>query len=196
MEPDKRARWLGLSHEELERKAAWLAEQRNLHVHTTQFFREAGKLVEFCWYHYPFASLAFFQCILGLEDSLRLLNGDRDVKFKEIFADVVKRGLVTDSIFTPFKFSDDPWKRFTGEAFDEGFDDFFEEKELKQYPARPKTHVEVLSHIVPRLRNLYFHGNYQMSPDHLILAFQVRELADALAPTVREVRESMWRRPI
>lgn len=194
MEPDKRAKWFGLSQEALEAKAVWLAEQRNLQDQPTYFFREAGKLVSFSWYHYPFASLAFFQTILALEASLRLLNGNQDRYFRDMFADVVKSGLVTDGIFSAYKFSEDPWKEYTGETFDAGFDDF-EDREPKIYQPKPKTHVEVLSIVVPKLRNLYFHGNYHMSPDYLILAFQMRELADALAPAVSEVRESRWRQP-
>jgi hypothetical protein len=53
-----------------------------------------------------------------------------------------------------------------------------------------RTYSEWLSSLVPKLRNQFFHGAYLLSPDYLFLAFQMREIADAL-----NTRETMANHP-
>ena len=61
---------------------------------------------------------------------------------------------------------------------------------LKLIKPKPPTFSERLSSLVPKLRNQFFHGTYLLSPDYLYLAFQMREIADAL-----NTREAMANHP-
>jgi hypothetical protein len=167
MEPDSRWRTLGVTEQFLDEKAAWLSEQRELDDSAAFFFIEVCKLVSFSWYHYPFASLALFQSIIGVEKSLRLLNRKPNLQFQELFAEVVEQGIVPDAVFSKHELT----------------------KEMKkQVKAKPKSHLELLSKLIPKQRNDLFHGTYVMSPDSLPLCFQMREFADALCPEIQRRR--------
>jgi hypothetical protein len=157
-------RTLGVTKQFLEEKAAWLSEQRELKDDVAFFFIEAGKLVYFSWYHYPFASLALFQSIIGVEKSLRLINANPNLSFRDLFAEIVERGIISDSVFSKFELT---------------------KNIRKQVEGTQKSHLELLSKLIPKLRNDFFHGDYLMSPDFLPLCFQMRELADALCPEIR-----------
>lgn len=164
MQPDRIWPSLGITKEFLDEKAAWLSEQRELDDRVALFFIEAGKLVEFSWYHYPFASLAFFQSIIAVEKSLRLLDRKPELSFKDLFTQVVKEAFVSDGAFSQFEM----------------------EKSLKrQVKGKTQSHLELLSLLIPELRNDFVHGTYLLSPDFLYLCFQMRELADALCPEIR-----------
>jgi hypothetical protein len=164
MEPDLVWQTLGVTKQSLDNKAAWLSEQRKLDDRVAFFFIEVGKLVSFSWYHYPFASLALFQSIIGVEKALRLLNSNPNVSFQILFADIVKEGIISDSIFSKIEMT----------------------SEMRKLGARRQmSHLEFLSKWVPKLRNDYFHGTYMMSPDYLVLCCQMRELADALTLQIR-----------
>jgi hypothetical protein len=164
MEPDPLWRTLRVTRQFLDEKATWLSEQRELDDRAAFFFIEAGKLVSFSWYHYPFASLALFQSIIGLEKSMRLLNREPKLSFQKLFAEVVEQGLIPDAVLSKLTLS----------------------KELKtKVKAKPNSQLELLSKLIPKLRNDFFHGTYLMSPDFLPLCFQMRELADALCPEIQ-----------
>lgn len=155
----------------LKHKAAWLSEQLVLEDDVARFFMEAAKLVSFSWYHYPFASLALFQSIIAVEKSLRLFNGGPKRSFQEIFAEIVDQGVVSDNAFSKFEL---PSK------------DFHLPNDLKKsIKGLPKSHMELLSKLIPKLRNDFFHGTYIVSPAFLPLCFQMRELADALCPEIQ-----------
>lgn len=173
MEPALIWRTLGVAKQFLDDKAAWLSEQRQLEDDVARFFIEAGKLVSFSWYHYPFAGLALFQSIIAVEKSLRLFNRKPNVSFQELFAEIVDQKIVSDSVFSRLELSKDfelskAWK--------------------KQVAGKPKAHLELLSKLIPKLRNDFFHGTYLMSPAFLPLCFQMRELADALCPEIQRRR--------
>ena len=61
---------------------------------------------------------------------------------------------------------------------------------LKLIKPKPPTYSKRLSSLVPKLRSQFFHGTYLLSPDYLYLAFQMREIADAL-----NTRETMAKHP-
>ena len=167
-------RSLGVTEQFLEQKADWLSEQRALEDDVARFFMEAATLVSFSWYHYPFASLALFQSIIAVEKSLRLVNRNLKLSFQEIFAEIVDQEIVSDSVFSKFGL---PSK------------DFELSKDMKkQVEGKPKSHLELLSKLIPKLRNDFFHGTYLMSPEFLPLCFQMRELADALCPEIQRRR--------
>ena len=157
----------------LEQKAAWLSEQRELEDDVARFFIEAGKLVSFSWYHYPFASLALFQSIIAVEKSLRLFNKEPKLSFQELFAEIVRQDIIPDSVFSKLDLSKD----------------FQLSKDMKKHvKGKQKSHLELLSKLIPKLRNDFFHGSYLMSPAFLQLCFQMRELADALCPEIQRRR--------
>jgi hypothetical protein len=156
----------------LDDKAAWLSAQRELEDDVARFFIEAGKLVSFSWYHHPFASLALFPSIIALEKSLRLLNRNPKLSFQELFAEIVEQGIVSDTVFTRLQLSKD-----------------FELSRMKKLvEGKQNSHLALLSNLIPKLRNDFFHGTYLMSPEFLLLCFQMRELADALCPEIRRRR--------
>jgi hypothetical protein len=170
MEPARIWPSLGVTQQFLDEKATWLSQQRELEDDVARFFIEAGKLVSFSWYHYPFASLALFQSIIAVEKSLRLFNRKTNLSFQELFAEIVEQKIVSDSVFSRLELSKDfelskDWK--------------------KQIEGKPESHLELLSKLIPKLRNDFFHGTYLMSPAFLQLCFQMRELADALCPEIR-----------
>jgi hypothetical protein len=167
MKPASIWRTLGVTQQFLDEKAAWLSEQRELNDQVAFFFIEVGKLVSFSWYHYPFASLALFQSIIGVEKSLRLFNRKPNLSFQQLFAQVVEQGIISDSAFSTPELTTEMKKRVKG---------------------KPKSHAEALAILMPKLRNDFFHGTYLMSPDFLPLCFQMRELADALCPEIQHRR--------
>ena len=157
---DRRWSSLGITGEFLEKKAAWLREQRMLHDNCARFFQSAGDLVSFSRFHYPLASLALFQAVIGLERGLKLHYGREDEHFSALFNRAVEEKLVHDKLFVhPIKLSRDM---------------------LKLIKPKPPTYSEKLASLVPKLRNQFFHGTYLLSPDYLYLGFQMREIADAL----------------
>ncbi len=162
---------LGVTKQFLEDKGVWLSEQRDLEDEVARFFIDAGNLVSFSWYHYPFASLALFQSIIAVEKSLRLLNTHEKMAFRELFAEIIDQEIVTDAVFSKFEL---PSKDF------ELSRDFKE-----QVMEHRKSHLALLSHLIPNLRNKFFHGTYFMSPAFLPLCIQMRELADALCPEIQ-----------
>ncbi|MHA3774889.1 hypothetical protein ACXR0O_25495 [Verrucomicrobiota bacterium sgz303538] len=162
MEIDEAPQWkaLGISGEFLEAKAAWLREQRNLHDRSFHFFDLAGKLVSLSRFDYLLSSLAFFQAVVGVERALRLHFDSEERHYAELFANAVRDGVIHDSLF---QYTQPLSKRL-----------------LKKIEARPSTHSEILSFLVPKLRNEFVHGTYLLSPEYIPLTFQMREIADAL----------------
>lgn len=165
--PDATWTALGVSEQTLHASAVRLSERKDLPQPVHRFFEQAGTLMLHSWYSYPFASIAFFHAVLGVERALRFtFDADPDVeKFKALFARAVKQGIIHDGVFeaiTPVRgtFVD----RVPAKLH----------KELTSYAA-------VLAELVPRLRNEYFHGEYIMSNDFLPLSLRLREAADALA---------------
>ncbi len=173
---------MGVTEQFLEQKAAWLSEQRALQDDVARFFMESAKLVSFSWYHYPFASLALFQSIIGVEKSLRLFNRSPKRSFQEIFAEIVDQGVVSDSAFSKVEL---PSK------------DFDLPKDLKKtIKGKPKSHLELLSMLIPKLRNDFSHGTYLMYPAFLPLCFQMRELADALCLEIQRRKRGQQSMPV
>jgi hypothetical protein len=171
MQPALIWRSLGVTEQFLKQKAAWLSEPRELEDQVISFFIEAGKLVSFSWYHYPFSSLALFQSIIAMEKSLRLFNRNPKLSFQVIFAEIADQAVVSDSAFSVFELSSP---------------DFEVSRIMKKGIKRnQKSHLGLLSTLIPKLRNDFFHGNYLMSPAFLPLCFQMRELADALCPEIQ-----------
>lgn len=173
MQPASIWRSLGVTHQFLEEKAAWLSEQRTLEDDVARFFMEAGKLVSFSWYHYPFASLALFQSIIAVEKSLRLINRNPELSFQKLFDEVVDLDIISDSVFSAC----DLRKEFG-----------LSEATKMLVEGEQRSHMGLLSKLIPKLRNDFFHGNYLMSPEFLLLCLQMRELADALCPEIRRRR--------
>lgn len=194
METREDRRWtaLEITPTFLEEKAAWLSEPRGLDYTSANFFRLAGTLVSFSRFEYEFASLAFFQAVIGLEKALTLHFEAEDGKFSELLGKAVSKGLVTDALFQdPKPISDDllmalmpqpspPAKSFNALRR-------LRKKWLKE--ARTMTHnTAQLCQLVPKLRNQFFHGTYRLSPEFLNLTFQMREIADVLPPP-----KDLWR---
>jgi hypothetical protein len=130
------------------------------------------------WFRFPgiiiHSSLALFQSIIAVEKSLRLFNRNPNLSFQEIFAEIVDQEIVSDSVFSRFEL---PSK------------DFELSKNWKKHvKGKQKSYLELLSKLIPKLRNDFFHGTYLMSPAFLPLCFQMRELADALCPEIRRRR--------
>jgi hypothetical protein len=165
---------LGVTQQFLERKAAWLSEQRALEDDVARFFMEAAKLVSFSWYHYPFSSLALFQSIIAVEKSLRLIDRNPKLSFQEIFAQMVDHEIVSDSAFSKFELPSNDFE--------------LSEWMRNQVKGNQKSRMELLSKLIPKLRNEFFHGTYLMSPAFIPLCFQMRELADALCPEIQRRR--------
>src|ERR1035437_7497436 len=98
------------------------------------------------------------------EKSLRLFDRRPRLSFRDLFTQVVEEGVVSDGVFSQFEL----------------------EKSLKRLvKEKTQSHLELLSRLIPKLRNDFVHGTYLMSPDFLFLCFQMRELADALCPEIR-----------
>jgi len=116
MKPSLIWRTLGVTKQFLDEKAAWLSEQRELEDAVAFFFLEVGNLVSFSWYHYPFASLALFQSIIGVEKSLRLINTNPNLSFRDLFAEIVERGIISDSVFSKFELTKNIRKQVEGNA--------------------------------------------------------------------------------
>lgn len=159
-------RWLsyGVTGAYLEEKAAWLSEARFLHDRSLRFFELAGTLVSLSRSNYPLASVAFFHAIPGLERALRMHYRDEDSSLKDLLQCGVEEKLIHDALFADKRPFTAPFSR-----------------RVKRLAA-PKggTWTEMLAHLIPALRNEYFHGVYLLAPDYLHLTFQLREIADAL----------------
>ena len=56
---------LGVSEQSLRATTTKLSEQGSLPQSVHQFFEQAGALMMYSWYNYPFASIAFFHTVLG-----------------------------------------------------------------------------------------------------------------------------------
>ena len=160
MKEDRSWSSLGITGEFLEKQAAWLREQRMLHDNCARFFQSAGELVFFSRFHYPLASLALFQAVIGLERGLKLHYGCEDETLPALFSRAVEERRVHDGLFSDrIRFSSDMLRLIQPEA---------------------STYSEKLFSLVPKLRNQFFHGTYLLSPEYLHLTFQLREIADAL----------------
>jgi hypothetical protein len=157
---DERWSWFGVTAAFLESKASWLNEARDLHGKSLRFFQLAGKLVWLSRDDYELSSLAFFQAIIGLERALRLHFASEEAPLALLFRKAVAEGIVTDSAFAEgWPLSDDLRRKLDVTA---------------------TSHCHALSVLVPRLRNDFMHGTYLLSPDHLYLTLQMREIADVL----------------
>jgi bifunctional pyridoxal-dependent enzyme with beta-cystathionase and maltose regulon repressor activities len=53
----------------------------------------------------------------------------------------------------------------------------------RQIEEPAETHCQLLSKLVPKLRNQFMHGTYLLAPDYVHLAIQMREIADLLRTT-------------
>ena len=90
------------------------------------------------------------------------------MSFHELFAEVVEQGIVSDAVFSKQELSKD-----------------FELSKMKKLvEGKQRSHLALLSNLMPKLRNDFFHGTYLMSPAFLPLCFQMRELVDALCPEI------------
>jgi hypothetical protein len=168
MNVDIRWSYVGVTADFLEQKASWLIEERELHPRSLQFFRLAGKLVSLSRDDYELASLAFFQAIIGLEKSLRLHFASENGTLANLFQEAVTKKLVTDLVFSEVRPLEDGLRT-----------------RLKNRKAVPTSHCEALAVLIPELRNEFMHGTYLLSPEYLYLAFQLREIADAVQAAER-----------
>lgn len=159
---DERWAWFGITAEFLEAKAEWLRAPRTLHGNSVCFFELSGTLVSYSRFDYPLSSLAFFQAAIGLERALKLYYRAEEKNLGVLLARAVKDSVVHDSLFSVIPPLSD---RF-----------------LSQLQTRPPTHSQMLAHLVPELRNQFFHGTYLLAPEYLHLTFHLREAADALVP--------------
>ena len=171
--PDSRWKVISMSQERLQSLASWLKERRDIAEHSVIFhFENAGDLVEYSWFHYPFASMAFFHAVLGVERCLRVIYGDEGTPFQQLFRKAVSDRVVVDNDLsnvppTPqagWKWKDEP---------------------LPSYSA-------LHSRRIPSLRNGVAHGIPMMTEELLPITQACREIADALwksrakGPTDRE----------
>ncbi len=161
----------------LEERAAWLKEDRKLHSSSLRFFELAGTLVSFSRFSYPFASVAFFHGILGLEPALKLHYHDEKACLSDLLRRAVVKKLVNDALFGLRP----PFTKELSKMVDRLVHRLADQK--------PRTHSELLPRLIPELRNEYFNGDYLLAPDFLHLTFQLREIADALT-TLKSIEDS------
>jgi hypothetical protein len=166
MQLDERWAWPGmnLSKDYLREQARWLREERGLHQSSLDFFRLSGALLDLAVTDYPFASVAFFHAIPGLERQLRRTYSDEASKFTEMLQRAVAERRVREEHFSA--------RREFTPIFAKGVERLLGKVRLG-YP-------ELFAQLVPKLRNEYFHGNYLLAPDYLPLTLQLRSCADAL----------------
>jgi hypothetical protein len=108
--------------------------------------------------------VAFFHAIPGLECALKLHYRDEEAYLSDLLRRAVEEKVVLDRAFAdPHPFTDWFYQAY--------------QKLIKEHCA---TNAELLAHLIPELRNQYFHGIYLLAPDYLHLTFQLREFADAL----------------
>ena len=167
---DVRWSWFDITESFFETKAAWLKEARSLHGSSVRFFELAGKLVYLSRDDYELSSVAFIQAVIGLERALRLHFRTPSEHYSslatsgESLASLLGRatseGIVTDAAFSEIRQFSEPIR--------------------SQLEVRDDTHCQVLSVLVPKLRNQFAHGTYILAPDYLHLAIQMREIADVL----------------
>ncbi len=159
--------------------AASLSDPKDFPGSILRYFELAGSLVYHSWYHYPFASVAFFHAVLGVERALRWTYDTQKGSFKLLFKKAVEEGIVHDGIFVELSpsYHDYPQRQLELSRIPE-FNDPFDAPE--QTCDLPPTYSAFLSDLIPNLRNEYFHGSYRMSPDSLPLSLRLREVADAL----------------
>jgi hypothetical protein len=161
MKPNGLWRSLGVSEAELEAKAEWISRDHpGFPDSTVMFFRTAGSLIRFSQYDFALLALAFFQSVIGLERMLRHHYGSVDSPFKVLFIRAVEEGLISDASFSHIV----PFPR-----------DF-----SQHIAAEQTTYAGKLAHLVPELRNGFFHGSFHLRPEFLHLALQVREAVDSL----------------
>ena len=102
------------------------------------------------WYRYPFASIAFFHAVIGVEKVLRLAYdaGQRD-SFAQLFDRAVEQGVIHDGVFQEIEPIGDGflWQKMN---------EFLKER-TKGIDA--PSHSVRLASLVPRLRNEYLHGS-------------------------------------
>lgn len=151
---------LGIAQAYLIEKAAWLAEERNLHDQSLVFFRDAGKLLSLARHDYQLSNLVFFLAILGVERALKLHYRAENEAFKQLLENAVVEGIVCDAIFQRI----DPLSKDLN----------------KLVEGKHDSHSRKLISLIPSLRNSFFHGSYWLSPEFLCLTLQMREIADAL----------------
>ena len=160
--------WADLRPEESEETfgayAARLSDPKDFPGSILRYFELASSLVYHSWYHYPFASVAFFHAVLGVERTLRWTYDTQKDSFKLLFKKAVEQGIVHDGIFVELLPS---------------YHDY-SQRQREQTCDLPPTYSAFLSDLIPNLRNEYFHGSYRMSPDSLPLSMRMREVADAL----------------
>ncbi len=181
---DIRWSYFGVTAAFLESKASWLKEERELHDRSVHFFRLAGKLVSLSCDDYELSSLAFFQAIIGLERAMRLHFASDAAPFALLFREAVAKEIVTDAAFSEVRPLPDELLKQLAEAVlpDAVIPEFrpLPDKLIRKLARVVPTHSRALSILVPKLRNQFMHGTYLLSPDHLYLTIQMREIADAL----------------
>jgi len=153
---------LQLSPDYLTSKANWLAEQRHLHCSTALFFRDAGKLLVLSLTDYALSNLAFFMAILGVERALKRHYQNEETPFKELLQKAVSDGHIHDAIFDRI----DPLSKDLLKLVD---------KDSKRL-----SHSHKLVCLLPALRNRFFHGEYLLMPEFVLLTLQLRQIADVL----------------
>lgn len=163
--------WLGLAPSVFDEKAEWLAEARRLGSGCDHFFFLAGKLLQLAKKDHLLISPAFFHTVIGLERALKVHYKRKDEAygwpcegssdpFAELFQRAVDEGLISDVVISDIR----PLPEWTLKLLDE----------------EPESHVGKLAKVVPKLRNLYFHGTPLMTGEFFFVALQLREIADAL----------------
>ena len=160
-------RALGRTRKVLESDAEWLREQRQLDHESLRFFRLSGKLLLCAIDEYELISVAFFHAVIGLERSMRAhFSGvhhspEDGRKFAELFAHFVATQIISDSVFSRLE----PASNFL----------------TRRFPIESTSHVDLLSRLIPQLRNQYMHGEFILTEDFFPLTIQMREIADALS---------------
>jgi hypothetical protein len=161
----------GLTPSHFAKHAKWLAEPRQLGSNSTQFFQLAGKLLLLAQNDYELISPAFFHTVIGLERALKvhykdkgdiygcLCEGSAD-SFSELFQRGVDDGVIHDGLFPEIKPPPD-WA-------------------LELVKDLPETRTGILAVVVPKLRNLYFHGAPLLDGEFYFIGLQLRRIADAL----------------
>ena len=114
--------------------------------------------------------------MFGLEVALRLHFASSKDSFSELFKRSIAEKVVTDAVFSEVR------------PIAAGM--LLADEERRDIERKAETHCDILSYMIPRLRNLYVHGNLAVSSEHIHLTIQMRELADAL--DTKDARRLDW----
>ncbi|MGZ8938933.1 MAG: hypothetical protein ACXW32_06960 [Limisphaerales bacterium] len=139
-----------------------------LHDKSARFFQMAGSLVSLSRFDYLLCSPAFFQGVFGLEAALKLHYDADGTCLGELLSRAVREGVFRDALLkNKVVFSKDLKTMIRG-------------KEKPAQIIEGRSHAELLSLLIPKLRNQFVHETYLLCPEFLSLTIHLREMADAI----------------